>query len=199
MFLTASQQFTFIDGDYFRGEFALNPSLLYRWNENASLEFSYRFGSSNYRSVTVPVLDRDANANTLAVTGYFKVPDTDISWRLGYFYLDSDTHGANYESHGSGMTVGVSSLLAWQVVGEVNYTRTVYSYENPDVFSADGAVRGDSVDRLTLRLSRPVMKQWSMMQGLSAYIRYDHINNASNVPLFNYDQTQGSAGLVAEF
>ncbi len=192
--LTVSDQYTLVDTDGFRNSVGVRPALLYRFNDYSIVELAYRYASSNYyANVTLAALDRDADTHTVSLVGYFRVPNTEITFQTGYFHVANDTDGANYDSDSDSFQFVASSPLLWQTEGYVSYTKVLNDYDNPDIFSPIGDIRDDDVDAVTVRFSRPLYK------GLSAYARFDHTNNDSNIVLFNYDQTIWSGGLVVEF
>ena len=155
---------------------------------------AYRYASSNYLSdVFLAALDRDADTHTVSMFGYFNIPNTEITMQAGYFHIENDTDGANYESDADSFRIGLQSPLIWKIKGYARYTKIYNDYDNPDLFSATGAVRDDDIDTVTLHLTRPLTK-W-----LSFYARFDHTNNDSNIAVFNYDQNMWSAGLAVDY
>jgi hypothetical protein len=102
--------------------------------------------------------------------------------------------GDEWDGWGVGAEVGVRQALPWQLTLDVSGRYVYRPYLNPssypDFEELDRGVqyglsdsdRRDHYYEVDVRLERPITN-W-----LTASIRYDYLNNESNVPVFDYDR-----------
>jgi len=198
-----SDRFTQLHGQNFSNQWALRPALTYRLTDWSAAELGYTAAVDKYyfsavRATGVRTRDRDALSHTLSLTPYFRVPGTQLSGRIGYFHVWNQADGSDWDFKSNGLVAGLSHPLFWQISGDVSYVRTFDRYDSRRnsyslLFFPSAFPRKDDVDYVTVQLVRPIY-DW-----LSAYARFEHTNNQSNIQGFNYKQRIINIGFVAQF
>ncbi len=189
-----SDEFTIVDDSAYRNETALRPSLVLRWHDGIMLEGAYRFAKANYFRNTAPENDRDERSHSLSVTGYFDLPvPGNARLTTGYVQSWSNTDGSNFDADTDSLRIGVRAELPWSITGNVILSRTWDDYDNPNTLSIAGDKRRDSIDRLSVHLTRPVTRS------ITAFLNFNRTIRDANIPFFEYDQNRVEAGLKASF
>jgi len=104
--------------------------------------------------------------------------------------------GADFDFNSHGVTLGLSHPLPKDAVIEAYYSHSFNDYDNPNSLAGPAGfafARDDDVDRLTARLLIPITDP------VHLHLRFDFIDNDSNIKFFKYDQHVLSAGLVVQF
>ena len=188
---------TKIGGEQLRSYLTTRAALGWRAQPNLTIEPAIALTGSNYNRIGFLASedDRDGRSVTGTLLGYFAIPSLELTGRTGGFYVDMDTDGSNFDAHSYGLSVALQRPLAWEIDGTLEYTIAWTDFQNADTRAtpALGFKRDDEARILGLQLSRPV-------HGAAAvFVRLDHVDNDSNIAVFEYDQTVVSAGVVARF
>ena len=161
-----------------------------------SAELAYEIGSSNYLVATTAVRDRDSIGHRIGLTLYFALPNVEARGRAGYSYARNNADGADFDLDSHSVFVGLGRALWGGVAGEVVYSRTFDRYDDNNSLAGGTGFefrRNDDTDRVTVRLTRPIL------DGVSIYGRFDYTRHESNINFFNYLQNAASVGLIARF
>ncbi len=193
--LRVSNEFTQIARTNFRNQFAVRPTLGYRFADWGVTELTYAATTSNYYFNAPKVQDRDGVTHTLGLNNFFTIPGTQLSARLGYFHVWNLADGNDFDFQTNGLQVGLAHPLPWQITGEIAYTRTWDRFEHKNSLAGVGFdfARKDDVDAATLQLVRPISEM------LRLYTRYDFTRDHSNISFFAFKQHVVSAGVVVNF
>ena len=200
MSLRVGDQFSMIGGNRFRNRVAVRPAVSRRLLSWLAGEAAYTFAVSEYFFDTAAVSDRDGDAHRLSLTGYWRLPETELSGRLGYFYNVNNTDGSDFDFESHGLTIAARHPLPWDTTLDVAYTHTFEDYDNRNSFTVPTAFskrRSDDRDALTVQLLHDF--DLGVGRRARAYLRYDMTYNDSNVRFFNYDQHVTSAGIIIDF
>ena len=191
--LRVSNEFTQVGGSNFRNQVAVQPSLAWRPVQGHIVELAYSFFAADYFFPTPAVLDRDGTAHSVAVTDFFQIPKIGLQVRAGYFHLWNNANGSDFDFQSDGLLAGLTAALLPRLTADVFYNRTWDRYANLNSLSGTTGfeyARRDNVDRVTAQLT------WSVTDWMRAYVRYDYLNDDSNIRFFNFVQNSYSAGLA---
>lgn len=193
--LRVSNEFTQIARTNFRNQFAVRPTLGYRFADWGVTELTYAAATSNYYFSAPKAQDRDGVSHTLGLNNFFAIPGTQLSARLGYFHVWNLADGNDFDFHTNGLQVGLAHPLPWQITGEIAYSHTWDRFEHKNSLAGVGFdfARKDDVDAVTFQLVRPISEM------LRLYTRYDFTQDHSNISFFKFRQHVVSAGVVVNF
>jgi tetratricopeptide (TPR) repeat protein len=189
---------TMIDGAELRRYAGVRAALGWQPIEALVIEPSAQlvFSDFNRQGITADSDDRTGRTATYSVVGYYKLPWFEAVARGGAFYIDGATSGDNFDFHAPGLTAGLQAQLPWRVLGALDYTygRSIYSNPDPRAVPAFVTNRRDTTHSVALQVSRPVL-----YENVAVYLRLSHTDNASNIAVFDYDQTVVVGGVVVRF
>lgn len=191
--LTIGDQYLILDGASFRNSVVVRPSVLCRFDEYLAAELAYAFTTSNYYFATPAVSDRDNDAHSVEVTGFLRVPHTELDLQAGYRFTTFNADGPDYDGDLHAVTVAAAHPLLWEIEGRITWTHVFFVSQNTQSFLGFAGERHDDVDYLTIRLTRPINDH------ATAYVQYDMTSAKSTVPTFEYDQEVIGAGVVFSF
>jgi len=194
--LRLSDELTLLGGDTFRNQVALRPALGYRPVYWAVLELGWSVAGNDYYFPTIPQQDRDSTTHTVSLLGFFRIPGTRLSGRLGYFHTWNLADGPDFDFETDGFQLGLGHPLPWRITADLLWTHTFDRYAHLNSLAGVTSFefkRRDDTDAVNVQLGRPILN-W-----LSAYLRYDFVNADSNIRFFTFHQHVVSGGFVASF
>lgn len=188
---------TQVGGEKLRQYVTTRAALGWRVLPNLTIEPALALTGSDYNRIGFLAAedDRDGRSVTGTLLGYFSVPALELTGRAGGFYVDADTDGSNFDAHSYGLSLALQRPLPWELSATLEYTRAWTDFQNPDTRAtpALGFKREDDAHIVGLQLSRPVHER------ASVFVRFDYVENDSNIDVFEYDQATASAGVVVRF
>jgi len=199
---TASVQladdYTIIGGDSFRNQISLRPAVQARLSPYFSAELSYRAAFSEYYFDTTAVLDRDSDTHSFGLTFNYDLPKTQLSTQAGLQYTINNADGDDFDFNSTAVFISLSHPLVFQVDATVGWTHVFQDYRNDNSLTGFTAERDDDVDIISVSLTRPVDLGLRDARA-QVYLRFDHVINQSNIPVFDYDQSVIAAGVMVDF
>ena len=198
--LRISDELTQLGGSTFRNAVLIRPGVAYTVNDWLTAEAAHTFAASEYSfTVAAPVIDRDGQAHRFEIGAWIDVPDTDLQARLGYFHVINRTDGADFDYDSDGFYVGLAHPLPFGFEGELLWTHVSAEYDNLNLFAGGAVARDDDVDVLSIELTRPLDLDLPRPGAARLFVRYEFVNDESNLALYDYDQQKITAGIVADF
>lgn len=191
--LTVGDSFLILDGDSFRNSIMVRPSLLYQVNDHLAAELAYAFTTSDYYFPTPAVSDRDNDAHSVQITGFLRVPETQLDLQAGYTFTTFDADGSDYDGDLHAVSLGAAHPLLCRIDGRIMWTHVFFESDNNQSFLGFAGRRSDDIDYLTVRLTRPIGAHATL------YVQYDLTLANSTVPTFEYDQSVIGAGIVFSY
>ncbi len=192
-----SNQYTNIGGNSFRNAVTLRPAVSHRFCDWFTAELAYAFSTNEYFFPTSAAADRDGETHAIAITGYFSIPETELTGRVGYSHGFYATDGSDFDKDSDTVFIGLAHPLPWDFHLSVYYSHVFDDYDNPNSFSEAGVTRDDDIDAVSVELTRPVPFFGDL--NARAYFRYDYINDDSNIAEFDYEQNIYSFGMTVDF
>lgn len=201
--LTGTFGHTRVDGDTFQNTVGISPSIRYLINDRLRFNLTYSATKINLPepTVTPASLDRDSKLQSFGGNMSVAFPDIDTDLIFGGTLLLISATGADYDYRAQRMNIGVRSLLPYDVVAGLGWTRTHYDYQNlnslanttPAGVTAFGFARQDTINVLNVNLERP------FNDTVSAFARFSKTVASSNLSVFDYDQKDFQVGVTARF
>jgi len=202
-----TDNFTQIGGTNFRNQVAIRPSVAYRLAEWAMVDLAYAFSSSDYLFPTffpvTGIRERDSHTHTVTPSLWIRIPFLELLVRLGYFHIENQADGSDFDYDADGMVITLQRTLFWNIMGNVQYTLSYADYHNLNSFAGTfgfAFAREDETEFFSMSIRRPLNDLIPFApRGLQGYVRFEYTNNDSNVSFFNYDQLAGLSGVLIEF
>ncbi len=196
--LRIGDELTYVGGKKFRESYDGRVSLAWRAHDWAVIEGAVRLQHMDYRQPPpFAVQDRTGDAYGFTVTAYLTPPNRwGIEGYVGWSHGSNDTDGTDFRNDSDVILAGASMPLPWKIDAVLNYSHSFDRYSEVNSFAGpfgNGFNRSDDIDALTLQFTRPIVGP------VSAFGRYDYVNNSSNINLYRYEQNVITTGLIARF
>ena len=186
-----------IGGRNFRNRLGVRPSIGYRFNDVLSGELAYTFRWDDYFYPTTSFLDRDALGNWIEGTFYLDPPKLPLRLEFGAKYLINSADGTDFDYQATTLFITGEAPLPLDITGEVTYAYTYSDYDNPNSLTAFTLARTDNTHLVRAQLTKPIPIHKNVRARV--YIRYEYVNNDSNVNAYDHGQNVISGGVVIDF
>ena len=195
--LLVADDYNRVGREDFSNNVYVRPSIAHRFCEAFVGEAAYIYQRSEFL-FGPPMMskqDRDSNNHTLALTGYARVPGTDLTGRFGYYHTYTRADGSDFDSDADAVFIYGAHPLPCQVNLEVGYTRIWNDYHDRNSVAGPFAwafAREDNIHVFTVEFTRPLGK------GVTLFLRYQGLWNGSNIPEYDFKQHLYTGGVLLE-
>lgn len=193
--IQAAREHVNIGGNTFSTANVIEPSAYWRFASWGALELDYQRGRFDMRiPALAPGTDRDGRFHDFGAGLFIDVPKTKLRLRARLRHRSHDTDpisGRLFDHHSDSTAFGITHPLPFDVLADLGFERRRYDYQG--LGPRAGVGRSDRVDFITFQLTRPLSARMRL------YLRYDHIDAASNATLFDFGQSVFGGGLVWTF
>jgi len=191
--LLASGEFTYIGDHFYNMEPAVRPSVTFNEMPWAKLDLAYGFAHDSFSTTGGPIVDRSGSTQSVLFQQRVQVPDTDLTLRGGYSHQWDDTKGTDYSDQSDVLFFGLNYLLPFNIDLDVYYNHSWDTYHNLNSVTGFAFKRRDDVDSFNLNLVRPITP-W-----MDVFVRYNYLNDSSNINVFKYDDHIVMSGATFQF
>jgi tetratricopeptide (TPR) repeat protein len=184
-----SDEYTLSGGDRYRNQIGLRPAFVYRFTGGSATEFSYGYAKSDYLfNNAVAAWNRDGHADTTGVTHYIILSAKSFV-SASYSRTWNHSDGADFAFISDKVSTRVGSPLFKGVTGEVGFTYTKDSYDNPNTLSFNGVNRNDYAENFSAQIKKAVSKD------INLFVQHSSTRAHSNIPFYSYNQNVWSVGV----
>ncbi len=183
-----------VDGDNFSGIHFVSPNFYYMHEKFGltRLYYTYKY-TDNWKYNT-----RDTSQNSFGINQFFFLFNNKGRVTVGYEYSSDNAQGSAFDRNLHNLSLRAKTPLIYGIDLDADGKYSIRSY-GTRVADNGTDKRRDDQQRYSVKLSKVLSKKLWTLENITAYSKYRHVRNSTNLDVREYRSNRVDVGLRAQF
>lgn len=188
--------YNIIDNDSYNSINYISPSIMFMINQELGFtRINYTFTNEDNRQTIL----RDTDAHSVGIDHYYFISGNQQKRiRVGYAYRNEEAKGTINDLSSHTFRIELKTPLIMEIFLNAKYRYGAENYDTRAVLIGTG-IRNDDRHDFSVAFSKELLKDVGILEQLTGFIQYQHINNDSTDKLFEHNKNVTSLMVKGKF